>query len=433
MKILFIYPKFIKYLESFPEISFPGSDCIPSYSYPPALGISVLMSITDERHQCVLQDENVEEIDYSTDADVIAVSFFTPQASFAYDICSRFRALGKIVVIGGVHPSVFTEEAQDYADVVCVGEGERSWPQILSDIEKSIHKKIYRQDSPTDLDSMPLPSRLAYYGNTDKYGILIDYLELSRGCNASCDSCVVPNVSGRDFRFRSIEKIVANAHALRYPMCFITDDIVFMQQKKEDRKYLMDLFSELGRSGFARDHGFYISSTAIFPPDKELLDAMQYAGATVSYFTFGFDPLSNMIMTGCQERFRQRVIDQVKQLQDAGLLFYGAFHLGFDDHTVAIKDNILEFCHDANVKMAQFCLRMPWPGTIMWKQLNKEGRILHTDWKRYNGSNVVFTPKKISAQDLQSTIVDLWKEFSFNFHKLYELQRTGVVNCDSVS
>jgi hypothetical protein len=198
------------------------------------------------------------------------------------------------------------------------------------------------------------------------------------------------------------------------------------------KKYLVEVFREIGNSGYAKNHGIYLSNTAIYPPDRELLDAMRYAGARVSYFTFGFDPLSNQMMTGGPARFRRKVIDQVRQLQDAGLLLYASFHLGFDDHTVAIKDNILEFCHDAKIKMAQFCLRMPWPGTIMWDQLNSEKQILHTDWKLYNGSNVVFSPRQMTKEQLRAILVDLWKEFSYNFHKLYELQRSGVVDYGSV-
>jgi|WetSurMetagenome_2_1015567.scaffolds.fasta_scaffold00209_32 radical SAM superfamily enzyme YgiQ (UPF0313 family) len=433
MKILFIYPKFEKYLETFRGKSFAGSEFLSGYSYPPALAIAALMAVTDERHECVFMDENIEEIDYDAAIDVVAVSFFTPQAGNAYRICSRFRERGKLVVVGGVHPSICREEAAEYADIVCIGEGERSWVQILSDIERGSWKKSYSQETVTDVNAIPVPRRSAYYDKTDRYDILFDYLELSRGCNALCDSCVVPKVSGREFRFKTIENIVADVRTLRYPMCFITDDVIYMPQNNESKKFLVEVFNEIGRSGYGKDHGFYISSTAMYPPDPDLLSAMLFAGARVSYFTFGFDPFSNSIMTERNGRFWRKMIDQARLLKDAGLLLYPAFHLGFDDHTPAIKDNILEFCREAGIVLAQFCMRMPWPGTIMWKQLSDEGRIIHTDWAKYNGSNVVFVPKKMSAEQLQQIAVDLWSEFSFNFHKLYKLQRTGVVDSSSLA
>jgi radical SAM superfamily enzyme YgiQ (UPF0313 family) len=432
MKILFVYPRFIKYLESFDGRAFDGFDRIGGYSYPPALGLSVLMSLTDQRHEFIFQDENIEPIDFDTDADVVAVSFFTPQAGFAYAICAEFRRRNKLVVIGGMHPTVFFDEAQRHADIVCVGEGERAWIQILEDIEHQTWRHVYREESHTDLNAMPVPNRAPYYANTGRYNILIDYLELTRGCNAECDSCVVPLVSGRDLRFKNIDTVLADVRTLQYPMCFLTDDIVFMQGDRAGKQYLIDVFREIGNSGYARNHGFYISSTAVFPPDPDLMAAMCHGGATVSYFTFGFDPMSNAVMTGGQRRHTDKVVDQVKRLQDAGILFYAAFHLGFDDHSVAIKDNILEFCRRAGITLAQFCLRVPWPGTIMWKQLEREHRILHTDWNRYNGSHVVFAPKAMTADQLQLILIELWQEFAFNFHRVYELQRTQVIRFGSL-
>lgn len=432
MKILFVYPRFIKYLETFSETLFAGADLLNrGYSYPPALAIPVLISITDDRHECVYVDENIEDIDYDTDADVIAVSFFTPQATNAFRICTEFRKRGKLVVIGGVHTTVCYEEAQQYADIICIGEGENSWLQILKDIENNNWKKVYRQTTPTDLENLPVPERSVVYKNTEKYNILLDYLELSRGCNVECDTCVVPQVSGKKLRFKKIEKIVNDVNSLQYPMCFITDDIIFMQHEQDEINYLIELFNEIGKTGYGKDHGFYISSTALYPPGKKLMAAMKYAGAKISYFTFGFEQLSNSVLIGGAKKHRKKLIDQVKLTQDEGLLFYAAFHLGFDDHTVAVKDSILEFCHEANIKMAQFCLRVPWPGTRMWFQLTEEGRIIHTDWQKYNGSNVVFTPKMMTAEELKNMTIDLWKEFSFQFHKLYELQRTAAVDNNS--
>jgi radical SAM superfamily enzyme YgiQ (UPF0313 family) len=431
MKILFVYPKFEKYLETFPTVSFKGAELLTGYSYPPSLGIAVLISITPPKHVCEFVDQNIEDVDYNSDADVIAISFFTPQAGNAYEICKKFRNKGKVVVVGGIHASVCREEAQRNADIVCIGEGEYSWLTILDDIEKKHWQKLYCQSTITDLNAMPLPARSVYYKKSADYDIPFDYLELSRGCNAYCDTCVVPLVSGRNFRFKSIDVVIRDFLSLQYPMCFITDDIVFMQEDKAARDYLLDLFTQIGRLG--QNRGFYISNTALYPPDHQLLSVMKNAGATVSYFTFGFDPISNSILTGGAEKHRRRVIDQLKLIQDHGLLLYPAFHLGFDDQTVAVKDIILEFCRDAGIKMAQFCLRVPWPGTAMWKKIKAENRIIHSDWNRYNGSHVVFKPLKMTEKELENVLVELWKEFSYDFHLLYKLQRTAVVDNNSLA
>jgi hypothetical protein len=46
-------------------------------------------------------DEEAEEIDWNTDADVVGITFHTPSAWHAYEIARRFRERGAVVVLGG--------------------------------------------------------------------------------------------------------------------------------------------------------------------------------------------------------------------------------------------------------------------------------------------------------------------------------------------
>ena len=64
-------------------------------------------------------DEDVEPVDYSTDADLIGISFMTYNAPRAYEIGDRFRAMGKKVVFGGYHPTFMQHEAIQHADAIC--------------------------------------------------------------------------------------------------------------------------------------------------------------------------------------------------------------------------------------------------------------------------------------------------------------------------
>ena len=188
MKILFVYPRFPKYLESFPGVHFAGSERLAGYSYPPALGIPSLIAVTPEHHEVEFVDENVGEVDFGTDADLVAVSFFTPQAAWAYDICDRFRKIGKRVIVGGVHPTVRTDEAAEHADIVCVGEAELIWAGILDDVERGEHRSRYNQPTATPASALPTPARSAIYEHPawERYDIHLDYLELSRGCDMRC-------------------------------------------------------------------------------------------------------------------------------------------------------------------------------------------------------------------------------------------------------
>jgi hypothetical protein len=247
-----------------------------------------------------------------------------------------------------------------------------------------------------------------------------------------CGTCVVPKVQGTCVRYKDIGQVVEEVASMRYPMCFITDDVVFMHHAKghpQARAFLLDVFGEIGRLGAPR--GFFTSTVPIYQIDAELAPVMGKAGATVSYTTFGFDPISNAALTRGSARFRAMMIDQTKMLHDAGVLVYAAFHLGFDDHTPAVVGNILTFCEEADIRMAQFCLRTPWPGTVMWDDLERQGRILHTDWRRYNGAHVTFQPRGMTERELGDAFVTLWQEYSERYHILNDLQRTEVVDLET--
>jgi len=42
----------------------------------------------------------------------------------------------------------------------------------------------------------------------------------------------------------------------------------------------------------------------------------------------------------------------------------------------------------------------PYPGTPLFRQLEREGRLLHRDWEKYDTSHVVFRPKLMTAEEL---------------------------------
>ena len=87
---------------------------------PPMSGI-LLAGLTPDVVEVEVLHEMVRPIDYETDADFIALSFMDFCAPHAYEVASRFRRLGKIVIAGGKYPSTFPEMVLPHVDAVVVG------------------------------------------------------------------------------------------------------------------------------------------------------------------------------------------------------------------------------------------------------------------------------------------------------------------------
>ena len=99
-----------------------------------------------------LYDETAEKIPLDLDADIVAITCITGTASRCYKYADYFRSKGKIVIMGGVHPSLLPEEAQEHSDSIIVGLGEDSFPRALLDAKNNNLKKVYYQSPKLSTD-----------------------------------------------------------------------------------------------------------------------------------------------------------------------------------------------------------------------------------------------------------------------------------------
>ncbi len=114
----------------------------------PTLSLASIAAVTPPEWDVALLDDNSESIDYTCDADIIALTAMTPQAPRAYQIADEFRRRGKAVVMGGFHASNLPDEALDHVDAVVVGEGELSWPKLLDDFSRGTLQRLYHSRLP---------------------------------------------------------------------------------------------------------------------------------------------------------------------------------------------------------------------------------------------------------------------------------------------
>ena len=142
-------------------------------------------------------DEDVEPVDFDTDADLAGISFMTFNAPRAYEIADRFRAMGKTVIFGGYHPTLLPEEAIQHADSICIGDAEPNVPRMMTDFVSGALKPFYRS-KPISLAGLPTPRRdLIQRRNYAP----IDVIQATRGCNRRCTFCSV--AAFQQYRFRS--------------------------------------------------------------------------------------------------------------------------------------------------------------------------------------------------------------------------------------
>ena len=145
----------------------------------------MVAALTPDKHEVEIVDENVDEIDFGKDYDLVGVSCMTQQATRAYAIADQFRKRKSKVVLGGIHPTLLPEEAKTHADSVVVGEVEYVWEKLLRDFEANRLQDFYQAEKLVDLRDSPLP-RFDLL-NAKKYSKV--FIQASRGCPHDCEFC----------------------------------------------------------------------------------------------------------------------------------------------------------------------------------------------------------------------------------------------------
>lgn len=404
MHIALIYPKFEKFLETYPDLAeFPQIAATWAFRMPPAMGIPVLINLIPADTQWTIVDQNIESVDFDAATDLVCVSFFTPQASYAYALGDEFLKRGKTVIFGGMHPSMIPDDAAPHCSSLCIGEADMVFGQMLADFQNGSLQKIYKADPPPP-EKIVRPRRNVF--DQEKYDWHASLVSITRGCPFGCDWCNVPHYQGTDIRFRPMDEVVADIAELAGQEFYITDDMIMLGRPKIQR-YMMELCDRI-KDFKVR---MFLSCSPAMNIDPTFLDAIARGGATSMYTVFASDPISTRFYQR-HEGIWERTLTLVKMLEDRGIRFFGSFGVGFDCAGEDQFDLILEFCHKANIKTAEFFIATPFPSTGFWNTIKEQNRFIpDMPWSKFNCANVVFKPKNMSVQQLQDGFIYLWKEF----------------------
>ena len=97
------------------------------------LVFAILASLTPPDVELAFYDDRIEPIPFDQPTDLVALTVETFTAKRAYQIAAQYRKRGIPVVMGGFHPTLIPNEAQQYADSVIIGDAENVWPEIVRD------------------------------------------------------------------------------------------------------------------------------------------------------------------------------------------------------------------------------------------------------------------------------------------------------------
>jgi len=366
----------------------------------PRLGLRILDALTPGEHEVrILEGHEADNPPFDVPFDLVGISVLTPHAPLAYRIADRYRRAGVPVIFGGPHASCLPEDVQNHADAVVAGEAENLWAGILQDAAQARLQPYYRASEPVDRDRIPTPVQLP--GDQQYYASGFP-IESGRGCAFGCAFCLVPGLFGTCFTPRPldtvIEEIVQTQHRANGKLIVIFSENLFGNPPAA--RQLAARMAPLGAAWGAEGDLLHLN-------DPDYLAELKRANCSYIYVE------SKLPCRRSAPDVFQAYKDAIARVLDSGIFLSLNMTIGFDDHDESIVEDARDLLLRPETAPHGFIqMLVPWPGTPLFRHLDRQGRILTRDWARYNNLEVVFTPKHFSAERLAGLFGEMTAELN---------------------
>ncbi|HEB37220.1 MAG TPA: B12-binding domain-containing radical SAM protein [Thermoplasmatales archaeon] len=398
MKILLIEPKYEHGVVTYLDKKSPFSKIYTN----PSITLPMVAALTSGNHQIKIVNENYEDLQIDEEFDLVGISVLTMTAPRAYELADLFRRRGTKVVLGGYHVSALPDEAIQHADAIIIGEAEDTWPQLIKDAEKGRLKRIYRSRRPS-LTNLPWPRRDLYYN------FIAGAVQATRGCPVGCKFCPTSWLLGRRLRKRPIDEVIEEIKSIPNRVIIFRDASLTIDV--DYSKSLFRAMKGLGKKWIAN------GNINVLGRDEEFLRLAKEAGC-IQWF-IGLESLSKETLKRIHKTTNVNVIEKygeyIEKIHKYGMAVFAGLIFGFDEDTPDVFETTYKALEEWRVDAAEFNILTPYPGTKIYDDFEKEGRILTKDWSKYTQAHVVFKPKNMSPDDLMEGYTWITKKF-YSFH-----------------
>src|SRR3972149_326230 len=395
MKVCFINPAFPESLWSFSGVA----SLVGKRGAFAPLGLATSAACTPTKFNIEICDEEIEPINFETDAEIIALTAFNVQARRAFKIAEEFRRRRKLVAMGGPYASLCPEKCMPYTDVVLEGEGELIWQDFLADYKEGNYKRHYNQKEKISMLSSPPP----------RYDLLKikEYFEFSiqttRGCPFTCEFCDIIITDGRVPRSKSVKQVLAEVLKL-YELgvgSVVFTDANFIGSPK----YTKELLEELKR--FGKENNFPMSfaceATINLASWDEILSLMHAANFDRVFVGVESPRKSSLVETKKLVNTRGSLLENIRKIQFYGMIVVAGMIVGFDSDDKEIFQEQFDFLMEAGVPFTTVGTLVALENTPLYERVKKEGRLIESiyeDMRGHGASDTNFIPRQMTLEEL---------------------------------
>ena len=370
-KILFIQPT--QYAEN-------GKLCKQKKINLPGLAFPLLASYTPKHWDVELIIEVVDEIDFNSNADIIAIGTMGHATFRGIEIATEFKKRGKTVVMGGYMASIAFEEAIKYVDSVVIGDAEISYPLMLKDFEDTGKvKQIYNYPI-TELKGLPIPR---YDLLTKKpIGAMLP-VQAGRGCTYQCSFCSIACLYSGKYMFRPVDEVIRDIKEVKrlgFKRFYLIDDNIV-----SNPKYLRELCEQIKplKMKWASQCAIHLAK------NTELLQIVRDSGCDL--MSFGVESIRQDAINSLDKPWLKanEHEENIRILAKSGITVSTEMIVGTDYDTEESIKETYQFIYRNRIPIPRFYILTPIPGTELYASLKKANRMLTDDLRLFDGTRCV--------------------------------------------
>jgi radical SAM superfamily enzyme YgiQ (UPF0313 family) len=335
-------------------------------------------------------DETLSRLDPSSvqAGDIVGIGIHTSNALRGYELGRSLRERGACVIFGGIHATLYPQEALDLggAHAVVKGDGDLAWGQALRDQTQGKLQPVY-EGGRVEADQF----KAARWDLLPKDSYMWASVQTVRGCAKHCSFCSVWRTDGQRPRQRASDPVIEEIVGLRrqgfrfialaddnfYPVSLTDLELAERQNNTEKLEELRAIRNErfelMERMALLpKDMCFFTQITMEAAEDPKFLDAMRNArikGALVGVEAVTAEGLKAVFKDfNCSG---DNLVKQLKMFRDHGVHVLGSFIFGLPTD----REDTFKATHDlaekAGLTFAQFVMLTPFAGTVDFERWEK--------------------------------------------------------------
>ncbi|MGE5486833.1 MAG: B12-binding domain-containing radical SAM protein, partial [bacterium] len=363
----------------------------------------------------------------------------TANALRGFEVGRLARERGAYVVFGGIHASLYPEEAfeRGAAHAVVRGDGDVVWAEALAGCAAGVPRKLYEGGRVS-------PDRFvqARWDLMDSKRYMWASVQTVRGCPKHCSFCSVWRTDGQQPRQPAADSVIAEIVALRrmglrfialaddnfYPVSL--SDIALAEKRgdaaraaqlrrlREERFKLLERLSEL-----PHDMVFFTQITMEAAEDPAFLAAM--AKARIKGALVGVEAVTPEGLKAVFKEFNlsgEGLAARLRLFRENGVHLVGSFIFGLPSDRPDTFQATAELAKKANLTLAQFVMLTPLPGTVDFERWEKK---VGNGVARVNGVPItrywlipghlrpkVYIPHpNMSAEEIRARTQQVWDDY----------------------